>query len=111
LPVIFQPDVVIRHCHAALRPGGTMLVTVPCFCRYSPHPVDYWRFTASSLARLLSENTDCADPEVASYGNLVASVGFLQGLAASELLPDELDFQDERFPIVATAVIRKSPGL
>jgi SAM-dependent methyltransferase len=107
LQVLFHPGLALRHCSSALRPGGVLLVTVPCFCRYSPHPVDYWRFTASSLSRLIEENTDDDADDVASYGNLIASIGFLQGMATSELQPEELDLQDDRFPIVATARLRK----
>ena len=108
LPVIYDSRAVIRNCYAALRPGGTLLITAPCLCRYSPHPADYWRFTDSSLARLITENTDCTELEVNAFGNLIASMGFLQGLASSELLPEELDAQDVRFPIVVTASLRKN---
>jgi len=111
LQVLFQPGLALRHCYSALRPGGVMLVTVPCFCRYSPHPVDYWRFTASSLSRLIEENTDGINLEIASHGNLIASMGFLQGMASAEFRPEELDLQDDRFPIVATAKLRKPQAL
>ena len=107
LQVVFQPEIVVRNCYASLRSGGTMLVTVPCMCRYSPHPVDYWRFTDTSLARLIEENTDCEDLEVEVHGNLVASIAFLVAMASSELTPEELDLKDNRFPIVATALLRK----
>lgn len=107
LPVIYDCSAVVRNCYNALRPGGTLLVTAPCLCRYSPHPVDYWRFTDSSLGRLLSDNTDCVDLEVGMHGNLIASVGFLHGLAAAELQAEELAAQDPRFPIVVTARCRK----
>jgi len=107
LQVVFQPEIVVRNCYASLRPGGTLLVTVPCMCRYSPHPVDYWRFTGASLARLIEENTDCENLEVEVHGNLVASIAFLVAMASSELTPGELDLKDDRFPIVATALVRK----
>ena len=107
LPVIFDVAAVMRNCYAALAPGGTMLVTAPCLCRYSPHPEDYWRLTDRSLARLITDNTDCQDFEVELHGNLVASIAFTMGMASSELTSEELDCNDIRFPIVVAARMRK----
>ena len=109
LPVIYDCAAVVRNCYGALRPGGSLLVTAPFLCRYSPHPIDYWRFTDSSLGRLLSENTDCVELEINAHGNLIASIAFLHGLAAAELQAEELEAQDSRFPIVVTARCRKPP--
>lgn len=108
LQVIFDAAAVVRNAWRALKPGGCLLVTVPCLCRYSPHPVDHWRFTDRSLAQLLAENTDAVEPEVRMHGNLVASIAFLTGLAAAELSQDELEHEDLRFPIVVTARARKA---
>jgi len=107
LQVIFDFAAALRNCYAAVKSGGTLLITVPCMCRYSPHPEDYWRFTDHSLRRLIAENTDCEDFEVESHGNLVASIAFTVGMASEELTKEELDFRDVRFPIVTTARLRK----
>jgi hypothetical protein len=107
LPVIYDGRALIRNCYAALKPGGTMLVTAPCLCRYSPHPEDYWRLTDRSLTRLIADNTDCDDFEVEAHGNLVASIAFMMGMASVELTQEELDFQDARFPIMVAARVRK----
>lgn len=107
LPVIFDSRAVIRNAYAALKPGGVLLVTAPCLCRYSPHPEDFWRFTDRSLARLISENSDCQSPEIKMHGNLVASIAFLTGLAREELSVAELEYFDSRFPIVVTARVLK----
>lgn len=107
LPVIYDGRAVMRNCYAALKPGGTLLVTAPCLCRYSPHPEDFWRLTDRSLARLITDNTDCADFEIEAHGNLVASIAFLVGMASRELTPEELDHRDTRFPIMVAARLRK----
>jgi hypothetical protein len=107
LPVVYDGSALIRNCYAALRPGGTLLVTAPSLCRYSPHPEDHWRLTDKSLARLLTDNTDGEELEVQMYGNLVASIAFLTGLAATELSAAELDYRDDRFPVLVTARLRK----
>jgi hypothetical protein len=107
LSVIYDGRAVMRNCYAALKPGGTMLVTAACMCRYSPHPEDFWRLTDRSLTRLITENTDCEDFEVEAHGNLITSMAFLMGMASEELSQEELDHQDFRFPIVVTARLRK----
>lgn len=107
LTVIYDGRTVMRNCYAALKPGGTMLVTAACMCRYSPHPEDFWRLTDRSLTRLIVENTDCEDFEVESHGNLMTSMSFLLGAASGELTQEELDHKDFRFPIVVCARLRK----
>lgn len=108
LSVIYDGRAVMRNCYAALKPGGTMLVTAACMCRYSPHPEDFWRLTDRSLTRLITDNTDCADFEVEAHGNLVTSTAFLMGMASEELTREELDLRDFRFPIVVAARLRKT---
>lgn len=108
LPVIFDSRAVLKNCYAAIKPGGVLLVTVPALCRYSPHPEDYWRFTDKSLSELIRKSTACSNWQVSSFGNLVASIGFLIGVASSELTPEELQFYDPRFPITITALLRKT---
>jgi SAM-dependent methyltransferase len=110
LNVIYDCGGVLRRCHAALRPGGTLLVTAPACCRYSPHPEDFWRFTDRSLERLLEDNAPRAEVAIEMCGNLVASIAFLTGLASGELTPAELAVRDDRFPIVVTAHVRKPPN-
>lgn len=107
LPVIYDSRALIRNCYEALRPGGTLLVTAPFLCRYSPHPEDHWRLTDRSLSRLLDDNTDGVGLKVEMWGNLVASIAFLTGLASTELTTAELDHRDARFPVVVSARMEK----
>ena len=107
LPVIYDGRAVMRNCYAAVKPGGSLLVTAPCLCRYSPHPEDFWRLTDRSLTRLITDNTDTDDFEVQMHGNLVASIAFLMGMSSQELTAEELDFRDSRFPLAVTARITR----
>ena len=100
LPVIYDGNAVIRNSYSAIKPGGVLLMTAPALCRYSPHPLDFWRFTDKSLERLIIENTNAREYEIEKHGNLICSIGFLIGAASQELQPAELDYNDSRFPIV-----------
>lgn len=111
LPMVYDIHALVRNAWAALRPGGCLLATAPVNCRYSPHPEEYWRLTRAAMARLIAEHAPDADVEVGAHGNLVTNIGFLTGLASGELTPEELAFDDPRFPILVTARARKPPVL
>lgn len=101
----------LSHALRVLKPGGTLLLTVPAVSRVPPEEggldTDYWRFTAASLRRLLAELLPLEAFEVTSYGNVLAAAGFLYGLAVEDLEPGELDRLDPHFPVIIAARARK----
>ncbi len=104
---IYDCGAALANAYHALAPGGVLLVTVPSIIKYHREPEDHWRFTPESLARLVAERCPDARAEVQGYGNLVVATAFLQGLAAQELGPAELEFDDPAYPIVVSARIVK----
>lgn len=52
---VLEPRALLAEAHAALRPGGLLLLTVPFAARWHFVPYDYWRFTPSSLNHLLEQ--------------------------------------------------------
>ena len=65
---VIEPRVLLAEAHAALRPGGRLLLTVPFAARWHFVPYDYWRFTPSSLNQLLRQ-AGFADVVVRARGN------------------------------------------
>ena len=90
-----------------LKPGGVLLLTVPGISQISPydreHWGEHWRFTPQSVQRLLATAFDETDIEVRGHGNVLASIGFLHGLACEDLTEAELDHEDDRYPMLITA--------
>jgi SAM-dependent methyltransferase len=99
---IYDAKAALASCHAALKPGGVLLLTVPGICQISSFDDgltgDYWRFTAASTQRILGEVF--ANVQVRSYGNVLAAVAYLQGIAKEELTPEELDHHDREYQLI-----------
>lgn len=102
---IYDVKAALASCHAALRPEGVLLLTVPGICQISSFDDsltgDYWRFTVASTQRLLDEHFPAA--AVRSYGNVLAAVAYLHGIAKEELTPEELDHHDREYQVIVAA--------
>jgi SAM-dependent methyltransferase len=104
LHVIYDVHAVVRTVHAALRPGGTALFTVPGItssCRPErDHWGDWWRFTEASARRLFQEAFPAENVQVEVYGNLTAAVALLAGIAAEELPQHRLRLRDPEYDVL-----------
>lgn len=110
LHLIHDFEVCLRNVFDALRPGGVLLVTVSTISRHEASAGlshDPWRFTPAGLRRVLPALMPDADIVVVGYGNLLSATAFLHGLAAEELEPGELSFDDPSFPLLAAARVSK----
>ena len=104
LQFVDDPRAALRHVHRILAPGGVLLLTVPVISRVGPgeRDQDRWRFTEVGCRSLLGP---LFGPRLSirSYGNVLSAVAFLEGMAAEELRRDELDVQDEAYPVIVSA--------
>lgn len=103
LQLICDTRAAIGHAHRILRPGGVLLVTVPSISRIVPGPglkTDYWRFTEASCSALFAEAFGAGWITIRSYGNVLAAIAFLSGIAYQELSRRKLEVHDEYFPVI-----------
>jgi SAM-dependent methyltransferase len=106
LQLIDAVPAALRETQRILRPGGVALISVPCVSRVDPEAGldrDYWRFSRVGLHRLLEGAFPGRSHDVRAWGNRVATLGFLMGLAAEEVGETALDQCDPAFPLVLTA--------
>lgn len=47
-----DPSACVREIHRSLKPGGTIIASVPFLFPVHADPVDYWRFTGEGLRHL-----------------------------------------------------------
>lgn len=112
LHLIYDMPNAIERIHAALKPGGVALITVPGIT-----PIDhgewkntwYWSLTRYSLARLLETRFGTGNIRITTYGNVYTATGFIQGAALEELDPGKIEMKDEAYTIVVAAVARRAP--
>ena len=100
----------LRHVHRILRPGGTVLATLPAVSRIGRSYLDseYWRFTAAGAASLFSRAFEGGAVQVRSRGNALVAVAFLLGIAQEELRERELEEDDPFFPLIITVRATKA---
>lgn len=105
----YLPDPLagLRNLLGCLRPGGALLITVPCAQRVDG-PGDLWRWTPTGLHQQLQAalGSTSADIVVVGLGNGLAARAFLFGLAADDLAPAALGAPDPALPLVAAASVR-----
>jgi SAM-dependent methyltransferase len=104
LHVLYDVHAAVRTIHAALRPGGTALVTVPGITRSCipdrDYWGDYWRLTSQGAARLFGDVFGPEHVRTEPYGNLLTALGFLQGMAAEEFADWELRLRDPDYEVI-----------
>lgn len=103
LQLIGDVETTLENAWRSLRPGGTLLISVPVSSMVEPSYPDLWRWTPEGLRRQLDRVLPDAETAVVGYGSLLTVVAFLYGLAAEELRPSEIGRVDPAYPLVACA--------
>ena len=91
------------HARRILKAGGVLLATVPVVApidRLANQP-DRWRFPPELCGLLFNAVFGQQHVQVQAYGNVLACIAFMVGMAREELSPDELGSYDPAFPLVA----------
>jgi SAM-dependent methyltransferase len=104
LQVIYDIRTVIATLHRLLKPGGVLLATASGMAKLSLEDFDkwgeYWRFTSLSARLLFEEAFGAGNVTVRSYGNVLAAISFLEGLAVEDLKKKELDAVDRAYEVL-----------
>jgi SAM-dependent methyltransferase len=107
LPFIYDTRAALATLRRILKPGGVVLATFPGISQISRHDMDrwgdYWRFTSLSARRLFGDAFGTENIAIQTYGNVLAAVALLHGLAAQELTDDELNHRDPDYEVVIAA--------
>lgn len=115
LQMIYDVRAALRCLYRILKPGGVMLATSHGISRIARREgVDlwgeYWHFTAQSSKRLFEEVFPADSILIFAYGNVLAAIGSLHGLAAVELSSQELEYRDLDYELIV-AVRAEKPSI
>ena len=112
LNFIFNIDGAIKGIYHLLSQNGIALITVAGISQISRYDMerwgDYWRFTSKSAMRLFADVFGEENVHVESFGNVLSSVAFLEGISSEELTAEELDFKDDDYQMSIAIVARKN---
>lgn len=105
LQMIVDMRAALRTLHRILKPGGTLLLTTHGISKIGRRLGrddwgEYWHLTAQGVDVLFQETFPGSDVEIRPYGNVLAAISSLHGLAAEELLRSELDHSDPDFEVL-----------
>jgi SAM-dependent methyltransferase len=106
LHLIYDVRAAVATLHRILKPGGTLLATVSGISKISRDDMNRWghnwAFTTRSAEQLFYEFFPEQNVKIDSYGNVLAAIAFLHGLASEELRRKELDYHDPDFQVLLT---------
>ena len=104
LQFIYDIHSTVATLYRILRPGGILLATMSGMAQISREDFEmwgeYWRFTSLSACLLFEEVFPKENILVHSYGNVLAAISFLEGLAVEDLKKKELDSHDPNYEIL-----------
>lgn len=108
---LFDVNAAVANVGRSLKKGGKAIITVPGIAAISKAQYEtygqFWRFTPSSLRKLLETYIPNAKITIRTYGNVKSSVAFLYGMTIDDLTGEELDCVDSNYPMVIGALLEK----
>jgi len=104
LQVIYDIRTTLATLFRILKPGGVLLATASGMAQLSLEDFEkwgeYWRFTSLSARLLFEEVFSAGNVTVSAYGNVLAAISFLEGLACEDLKRSELDARDRSYEVL-----------
>ena len=86
---IYNVKQAIAGTYFLLKNGGIVMATVAGISQISRYDMgrwgDYWRFTDKSVLNLFEEVFGKGNVEIVTFGNVLACMAFLQGVAVEDL--------------------------
>jgi SAM-dependent methyltransferase len=106
LEYVFDLHAAINNLHAALAPGGVLLIAAAGFSpleRGLWGDTKFWTFTPNAIRQLLLAEFEADAVTCTAKGNVFATICFLSGLGAEEVDRSLIDVEDSAYPLTVLA--------
>lgn len=101
LQYVWDLQTCAEQLHRSLKPGGTLLLTVPGISPVENAEADwFWAFNTAAIARLFEELFGSGNCQIQSFGNVFAATCFLQGVVTEDVDAAELAIHDPAYPVI-----------
>ena len=102
-----DPAVVLKTLWAAVKPGGTILLSSPVIGPINIQDEGGWRLKAASLQMLVERALPDAQVSARDFGSLATAIASIASIPAERVRKAALSWRDERYPVVACARINR----
>jgi glycosyltransferase involved in cell wall biosynthesis len=106
LHLAYNFKAALQTCNRILKPGGTLLLTVPGQGQWKE--TWYWSFTADALRNLLAAEFPGGAIQIESFGNVRVAAAYLYGLELSAVPEDQLGLYDPEYQVLHTIRLTKA---
>jgi len=111
LQFIYDVEAAVQTVWRILKPGGVVLATVSGISQISRYDMDhwghFWSMTTASARKIFESAFPAGSVEVEAYGNVLAAISFLHGIAAGELTQSELNHLDPDYEVLISVRAEK----
>jgi glycosyltransferase involved in cell wall biosynthesis/SAM-dependent methyltransferase len=111
LQMIYEFKDALKTCYRILKPGGTLLLTVPGISQIDRgewKETWYWSFTDIAMKKAMSETFPGCTATVETYGNVFAASAFLYGVGLPEIPTSKLDIHDPHYQVIISVKAQKT---
>ncbi|HEY0653433.1 MAG TPA: glycosyltransferase [Chryseosolibacter sp.] len=105
LHLIYDFKSALHTCYRILKPGGTLLLTVPGITQVDRGLwKDYWlwSFTDTAMRKVMSETFNGSQVEINTHGNVHVASAFLYGMGLPEMSSKALAYNDPSYQVIIT---------
>lgn len=110
LHLIYDFHSALKTCYRILKPGGTLLITVPGITHIDQGEWKsnwLWAFTGSSMSRMLNGIFPQNNIVVNTHGNVHIASAFLYGVGVNEVKKKYFDYNDPHYQVIITVLATK----
>ena len=110
LQFVYDTLLAINAIHAALKPGGIALITVPGIAQLDRYDDSLWgdfhRWMPRGFRSLMAQS-NFTTFTIQSFGNVLAATAFLYNMAIDDLTVAERLHNDDDYPLIVGCVAAK----